>query len=114
MIWRQSRGQRHGGQRIDCSGPISQTNPANSVTLNGSGKLVLSGSDSYTGGTTVASGTVQFTSPEAVPTTGIVTVNAGGRVVLGAGLGESVSEGARSARRSRRRATTPSRAGAGS
>ena len=51
--------------------------------------MLLTGTNTYTGGTTVTSGTLDFSTPNATPSEGIVTVNAGGYVVLGALLGAS-------------------------
>ena len=50
----------------------------------GSGIFTLTGTNTYTGGTTVSSGTLDFAGPAATPSTGILTVNPGGYVVLGA------------------------------
>ncbi len=77
------------GSSLTISGPISETSAGKSVTLTGSGTLILSGSNTYTGGTMVASGTLDFATPDAVPSTGIVTVSAGSEVALGALSGAS-------------------------
>ncbi len=55
----------------------------------GNGTLTLSGTNTYTGGTTVDGGTLDFASPAASPSVGIVTFNSGGRVAFGALLGSS-------------------------
>ena len=66
-----------------------------SLVVSGSEVLTLSGSNTFTGGitvsgttisggTTVSGGTLDFTSPESMPTAGILTINSGGEVVLGA------------------------------
>ena len=44
---------------LTISGNISQTGPSG-LTLNGPGTLVLSGSNSYTGGTTITAGTLSI------------------------------------------------------
>ena len=60
-----------------------------SLVLSGLGMLTLSGSNTYTGGTTVSGGTLDFAGPAATPSEGILTVNPGGYVVLGALVGAS-------------------------
>ena len=57
---------------------------ATSLNVSGPGTVVLTGTNKYTGGTTVSGGTLDFAGPAATPSTGIVTVKAGGYVVLGA------------------------------
>lgn len=47
------------------------------ITKQGAGTLVLSGSNSYTGGTTVAAGTLQLNSAGALPASGNVIVSGG-------------------------------------
>ena len=51
------------------------------LTKTGDGVLTLSGVNSYTGGTTVSSGTLIITSSSAMPTKGVFTVAGGGSVV---------------------------------
>ena len=53
-----------------------------SVAQNGSGWLGLSGTNTYTGSTTVSSGTLQVLGPAALPDGGLV-VAAGGTVIFG-------------------------------
>ena len=62
-----------------------------SLVMSGSGTQVLAGTNTYTGGTTVSSGTLDFAGPDATPSEGIVTVNPGGYVVLGALAGRLVA-----------------------
>ena len=58
-----------------------------SLTLVGSGELALDGTNSYYGGTAVGGGTLTMLSAAALPSTGLVTIGAGGRLVLGGGSG---------------------------
>ena len=53
----------------------------------GSGELMLSGTDTYSGGTTVSGGTLDITAASALPSNGFVTIFGGGRLVLGSGAG---------------------------
>ena len=55
------------GSSLTISGPISEASPGTSVTLTGGGELILTGTNTYTGGTTVSSGTLDFASPAATP-----------------------------------------------
>ncbi len=68
------------GSHVTVSGPISGA--GRSVTLTGGGELTLSGNNAYTGGTAVGNGTLDFASPDAVPTTGIISVSRPGSVDL--------------------------------
>ncbi len=70
------------GSRLTISGPISQTGTGTSVTLSGGGVLILSGSDTYTGGTTISDGTIEFADAAALPTKGIINVGRSGTVSL--------------------------------
>ena len=74
------------GYAVTLSGSLSGTG---GLSKTDSGILVLSGTNKYTGGTTVTAGTLDFASPAASPTAGILTVKAGGYVALGALLGAS-------------------------
>jgi autotransporter-associated beta strand protein len=71
------------GSKLAISGPVTQVNTGTSLNLGGSGTLVLSGSDSYSGGTTVNSGTLDVNSAQALPRSGMLVVGRSGRVVLG-------------------------------
>ena len=57
------------------------------LALSGSGALTLSGTNAYTGGTTVSGGTLEIAAPSALAGSGLVTIAAGGRLVLGSGAG---------------------------
>lgn len=63
------------------SGNISQSTTAG-LNLSGAGELILSGSDSYTGGTTVAGGTLLLESAAALPTGSGLTIGAGAGVLF--------------------------------
>ena len=71
------------------SGADTTSTATLTLVKTGNGILILTGTNTYTGGTTVDGGTLDFAGPAATPTAGIVTVNSGGRVVLGALLGSS-------------------------
>jgi autotransporter-associated beta strand protein len=51
---------------------------AGTLTKNTSGTVVLSGSNSYTGGTTINGGALQFAASTALPASGNITINTGG------------------------------------
>ena len=59
----------------------------NALALSGSGELTLSGTNAYYGGTTVSGGTLDIAAPSALAGSGLVTIAAGGRLVLGSGAG---------------------------
>jgi autotransporter-associated beta strand protein len=76
-----------GGATFDTSGNTLSINAAisgpGSVTQTGSGQLVLAGTNTYAGGTTVISGTLNVTGASALPSSGVLVVGRSGRVVLG-------------------------------
>ena len=55
----------------------------NALAISGSGELTLSGTNAYTGGTTVSGGTLDIAAPIALSGSGLVTIAAGGRLVFG-------------------------------
>ena len=64
------------------SGAISNGTGTVALVMNGTGTQVLTGSNSYTGGTTVNGGLLQFNANTAVPGSGTITINSGGAVAL--------------------------------
>jgi autotransporter-associated beta strand protein len=62
------------GTTLRILGNIGQSSSAESLTLNGPGKLVLSGTDSYTGGTYVSAGTLIAMNPAALASGSNLTV----------------------------------------
>ena len=77
------------GSVLTIAGGISESGTSCAVNVSGSGELILSGTDTYTGGTTVSGGTLDIAAPSALAGSGLVTITAGGRLVLesGAGIG---------------------------
>ena len=68
---------------LTVGGAISDSGSGYSLTKAGTGMLVLGGSDTYTGGTTVNSGLLDFATPSAVPTgAGSISINSGGVVLV--------------------------------
>ena len=57
-----------GGTQLSISGNITQASGSSSLTMSGAGTLVLSGSNSYTGGTSVSNGVLNFNSLSALGT----------------------------------------------
>jgi len=58
------------------TGNIGETGGARSLNKQAAGTIVLSGTNTYSGGTTISGGQLWFTSTNAVPATGAITVNA--------------------------------------
>lgn len=52
------------------------------LVVNGTGTYILSGANSYEGGTIINSGSLQFNQASAIPALGLITVNAGGTLGL--------------------------------
>ncbi|HEX8912941.1 MAG TPA: autotransporter-associated beta strand repeat-containing protein, partial [Humisphaera sp.] len=75
-----------GGDSANVAGAIVNTGAAGAtLTKGGAGRLVLSGANTYDGGTTVATGVLQFAKPAAMSATGTVTVAAGATLAVNAG-----------------------------
>lgn len=67
------------------SGPIVNSVGTGAITKNGTGPLVLSGANSYSGGTTVNAGVLEFANTAAQPPSGTTTVANGASLALGVG-----------------------------
>ena len=66
------------GTTLDISGAIGQSAAGAALSLGGDGTLILGGSDSFTGGTTVSGGTLIALTSAALPDGTSLTVGAGG------------------------------------
>ncbi len=62
---------------------IGEINGGDALVKTTGGVLLMSGTNTYTGGTTINGGLVSFVSDAALPDTGTVTVNSGGAVAFG-------------------------------
>ena len=67
------------GSVLNLVAAISPSGSGDALTLDGGGELILSGSNNYGGGTTVLSGTLELTSPAAMPNSGVLTIAGRGR-----------------------------------
>jgi autotransporter-associated beta strand protein len=76
---------------LTLSGDITGTDTG--LTKQGSGKLVLSGENSYDGGTSVLAGTLIFGNASALPPGSNVTVGAGGVIVFSSGFAGTITGG---------------------
>ncbi len=72
-----------GSGDVTIAGNIGQSGGGFGITKTGSGTLVLSGANTYGGGTTVLAGVLQVNSANALPDGGSLTVGAGGVFVFG-------------------------------
>ena len=82
---------------LTISGSILQeTGDVESLSVSGGGALILSGTSGYSGGTTVNAGTLAVTAASALPSSGLLTIGSGGRLVLGGGAGIGALVGASS------------------
>ena len=55
--------------------------------MSGNGELILTGANTYSGGTTISAGTLDIAAASALPGSGLVAISGGGRLVLGSGSG---------------------------
>ncbi|MFV0336973.1 MAG: autotransporter-associated beta strand repeat-containing protein [Chthoniobacterales bacterium] len=69
------------GSEVTFSGDLSESGTAAKIAKEGEGKVILSGTNTHTGGTTVTAGTLQVDSNGALGTTGGVVVNGGSLIV---------------------------------
>ncbi len=70
------------GSSLSIAGGVSESSPGTSLTEDGGGLLFLSGTNSYSGGTTVDAGTLLVTDGPALPAGGSLTVGAGGTLIF--------------------------------
>ena len=73
------------GNIIDSTLSSSHGNVA--LTMSGNGELVLTGANTYSGGTTISGGALEIAAASALPGSGLVSISGGGRLVLGSGSG---------------------------
>ncbi len=59
------------------------------LVMSGNGVQILTGTNTYTGGTQASGGTLDFATPSSIPSTGVITFTSGGYVAIGALLGAS-------------------------
>jgi autotransporter-associated beta strand protein len=78
------------GASLLIGGNISQSVAGSSLTLDNAGTLVLSGSDSYTGGTLVTAGTLDVTAANGLPNGGALTIGAGAGSLFASPAAEGV------------------------
>jgi len=67
---------------LGISGNITESSGSRSLTLDGGGELILSGTNSYSGGTVVNSGELTVINNYSLPSGGSLTVGAGGVLVF--------------------------------
>jgi autotransporter-associated beta strand protein len=79
------------GTSLVISGAIGQSGGSEGLSLSGGGTLTVSGDNSYSGGTTVANGTLSVSSAQALPSAGVLVVGRSGRVVLGNTVGSAAT-----------------------
>jgi autotransporter-associated beta strand protein len=75
----QSTNSTFGGQIVD--GPLNHL----ALSVTGTGKLTISGSSNYSGGTQINAGTLQFAKTSDMPSSGTVTVAGGATLAVNAG-----------------------------
>ncbi len=65
------------------SGNLADAGAGGTLIKNGLGTMILDGTNTYSGGTTVNAGALQFARSNAVPATGLVLVNSGAAAAFG-------------------------------
>jgi len=79
------------GSVLTIAGAISESGSSCSLTLSGGSELILSGSNSYTGGTTVDAGTLIVTNNEALADGSNLTVGANATTIFGAAVPQTAA-----------------------
>ena len=82
---------------LSIAGGISNGTAAHGIVKNGLGTLILSGSDTYTGGTTVNGGILEIETADALPAGQAVTINAGGTLIFNPAAADAPAAPANSA-----------------
>lgn len=73
------------GYSVAYSGNIANSIAGMTLTKNGAGTQIFTGTNTYTGGTTVNAGILQFTNLVSMPAAGSVAVNDGAAIIVGVG-----------------------------
>lgn len=72
-----------GGEALFIDGAVSETGGARKLTINAENAVILSGSNSWTGGTNVTKGALIFGGDNNLPATGAITVGSDGYAGIG-------------------------------
>jgi autotransporter-associated beta strand protein len=75
------------GYNVTLAGNLSDATGPGTLIKTGAGMLTLSGVNTYTGGTTVLAGALDVTSPSALASNGVLTIDSGGLMILGSTSG---------------------------
>jgi autotransporter-associated beta strand protein len=78
---------RNYGQPVYLAGPIGETGGARSLTFSGPGAVVLSGTNTYSGGTAVTAGGLFFSNAGAIPAAGALSTSLQGYIGIGFNTG---------------------------
>ena len=85
------------GRTLTISSNITELTASSGFTKTGTGLMTLSGTNSYTGGTTISEGILKFTTTASMPSTGTISVGTGGGLMVdvgGAGEFSTATSGA--------------------
>jgi fibronectin-binding autotransporter adhesin len=83
QIFNIASGTTASGIDVSLSGPVAEFNVGTTITKQGSGKIVLSGANSYTGLTTISAGVLNIQNASALGTTAAgTTVSSGGALEI--------------------------------
>lgn len=70
---------------LTISSNITEVTASSGFTKTGTGQMILSGTNSYTGGTNISAGSVKFTTTASMPTTGTIAVSSGAGLIVDVG-----------------------------